>query len=39
MAMITPRLITAPIINGSNTPRAPAELPSRNGVSSKILVI
>ena len=36
---ITPRPISAPMSSGSNAPRAPAELPNRNGVNSKNLFI
>ena len=36
--MITPRPMIAPTISGSNAPRAPAELPSKNGIVSNMSV-
>ena len=35
---IAARPITAPIASGTNAPRAPAELPSKNGTSSSIFM-
>ena len=33
--MIAARPMTAPMSSGSNAPRAPAELPNKNGISIK----